>query len=112
MEREKELILYQARNGKEPVRDWLFSIDKAHRYRVQARIDRIRHGNYGDHKRFYGLIEIRMGFGKGYRLYCAEDGQVLVVLLAAGDKADQQKDIEKAMEYWRDYNEQKKISNI
>lgn len=107
--KEKTLVMYQTEAGDEPVRDWLLALDKGYRYRIQARIDRIRHGNYGDFKRFCGLIELRMDFGKGYRLYCAEDGNILVILLMAGDKSGQKKDIDKALEYWRDYNDQKKI---
>ncbi len=42
--------------------------------RISARINRIRFGNYGDHKLFLGIIEIRMHFGRRYCLYCAEDG--------------------------------------
>ena len=41
--------------------------------------------------------------------YCGEDGDMLVVLLAGGDKGSQDKDIKKALEYWRDYHDQKKI---
>ncbi len=59
--------------------EWLASLSDSYRDRIEARINRIKQGNYGDHKRFHGIIEIRMGFGKGYRLYCAEDGKVMVL---------------------------------
>ncbi len=85
--------------------EWLASLSDSYRDRIEARINRIKQGNYGDHKRFHGIIEIRMGFGKGYRLYCAEDGKVIVLLLVGGDKSTQDKDIRKALAYWRDYNE-------
>jgi len=52
---------------------------------------------------------LRFNFGKGYRIYCGEDGNTFVILLTAGDKSSQHKDIQKALEYWEDYNEQKKI---
>ncbi len=52
---------------------------------------------------------MRLDFGKGYRLYCGEDGHTLVVLLMGGDKSSQGKDIKKALDYWRDYHEQKTI---
>jgi len=85
--------------------EWLASLSDPYRDRIEARINRIKQGNYGDHKRFHGIIEIRMDFGKGYRLYCAEDGKILVLLLVGGDKSTQDKDIQKALEYWRNYNE-------
>lgn len=107
---EKTVIVYKTSANKEPFVDWLFSLrDIITRHRVEARIDRLRQGNYGDHKRFQGIIELRLNFGKGYRLYCGEDGHALVVLLVGGDKSSQDKDIKKALEYWRDYHEQKKI---
>lgn len=108
MMKEKEIIVYRSPDGKEPFVDWLFSLrDKTNRYRIETRIDRMRFGNYGVHKRFKGIIEVRFKFGKGYRLYCTEDGDKIVVLLQGGDKSSQQKDIETALKYWRDYHEQK-----
>ena len=106
----KTVIVYRRQDNKEPFIDWLFSLrDLVTRHRIETRIDRIKQGNYGDHKRFQGIIELRLDFGKGYRLYCAEDGAALVVLLIGGDKGSQDKDIKKALDYWRDYHEQKKI---
>ena len=105
---EKDILIYQTRDGKEPFVEWLFSLrDKIVRHRIEARIDRIRHGNYGDYKRFHGIIELRLDFGKGYRIYCGEDGSKIIILLAGGDKASQDKDIKEAVEYWRDYHEKK-----
>ncbi|MCX5781405.1 MAG: type II toxin-antitoxin system RelE/ParE family toxin [Elusimicrobia bacterium] len=109
----KTTIIYKTKTGKEPFVDWFLSIrDKVTRYRIQARIRRIEYGNYGDHKRFHGLIEIRIDFGKGYRVYCAEDGNVIVILLMGGDKSTQEKDIKLAQELREDYYEQKKTQNI
>lgn len=107
---EKDVIIYQAKDGREPYTQWLYSLrDKVLKNRIETREDRIRFGNYGDHKRFLGIIELRLDFGKGYRIYCAEDGDKVVVLLIGGDKGSQYKDIQRALEYWRDYNEYKKI---
>lgn len=107
---EKTVIVYKTQDNKEPFVEWLFALhDKIMRHRIETRIDRVRQGNYGDHKRFQGIIELRLDFGKGYRLYCGEDGNTLVVLLMGGDKSSQDKDIKKAVDYWRDYYEQKKI---
>ena len=107
---EKEVIFYRTREGKEPFKDWLNDLgDKVLNYRINTRIHRVREGNYGDHKRFSGIIELRLHFGKGYRIYCGEENDVLVVLLAGGDKSSQEKNIERAIEYWRDYYEQKEI---
>jgi putative addiction module killer protein len=94
---EKEILVYRTPEDREPFVDWLFSLrDKIMRHRIEARIDRIRHGNYGDHKRFQGIVELRLDFGKGYRIYCGEDGNKVVILLIGGDKASQGHDIKKS----------------
>lgn len=109
---EKKVVVYRTLQGREPFLEWLFYLrDLRLRHRIETRVDRIRQGNYGDHKRFLGLLEIRLDFGKGYRLYCAEDGDDLIVLFAGGDKSSQMKDIAKALGYWRAYHEQKKIQD-
>ena len=107
---QKSVLVYRDKNNKEPFTEWLYSLrDKVIRARIEARIARIENGNFGDHKRFRGIIEIRLDFGKGYRVYCAEDGNILVILLVGGDKSRQDRDIKKALEYLEDYHEQKKI---
>jgi putative addiction module killer protein len=75
------------------------------RHRIETRVDRIKHGHYGDHKRFDNIIEISLNFGKGYRIYCGEDKDTIVILLQGGDKSTQKQDIQKALQYWRDYHE-------
>lgn len=101
----KKVSIYKTCDNKEPFIEWLLSLkDRITREKIQARVRRIESGNYGDHKRFKGILEIRLDFGKGYRLYCGESGNTLVILLAGGDKSTQVKDIKKALEYWEDYN--------
>ena len=103
---EKNILIYETLEGKEPFIDWLYSLhDKILRHRIEARIERMKHGNYGDHKRFHGIIEIRLDFGKGYRIYCGEVGNKIIILLTGGDKSSQDKDIKEALEYWREYHE-------
>jgi len=106
----KEVVAYHTRDGKEPFIDWLNQLgDEILENRIWVRIHRMQQGNFGDHKRFNGIIELRLHFGKGYRIYCGEDGINVVILLIGGDKSSQDKNIKQAFEYWRDHNEQKKI---
>ena len=106
----KTIISYKTQDNKEPFKDWLYSLkDKVSQKRILVRLKRVEQGNYGDHKRFSGILELRFDFGKGYRVYCGEDGNDLVLLLVGGDKSTQDKDIKKALEYWEEYREQKKI---
>lgn len=53
------------------------------------------------------MSELRLFFGPGYRIYFAEDGERLVLLLCGGDKGSQDRDIEAAQAYWRDYRQHK-----
>jgi putative addiction module killer protein len=65
--------------------------------RIQARVDRLAMGNFGDSKLVGAPItELRIDHGPGYRVYCTRRGQVLVVLLCGGDKSSQDADIRAA----------------
>jgi len=55
-----------------------------------------------------GVLEYRLDFGPGYRVYFGRDGDVLVILLTGGTKKRQQRDIEDARAYWRDYKDRKR----
>ena len=47
--------------------------------------------------------EYKIDFGPGYRVYFGRDGDTLVILLTGGTKKRQQRDIDTAKAYWRDY---------
>jgi len=67
--------------------------------RIQVRIDRAEIGNYGDCEPVgESVLELRMTFGSGYRVYFIERGLEIIVLLAGGDKSTQSNDIKKAIE--------------
>ena len=44
-----------------------------------------------------------MDVGPGYRVYYAQAGRTIVVLLCGGDKRSQAADIDTAVKYWTDY---------
>ena len=72
------------------------------RARIDARIRRLSLGNPGDVRPVgEGVSELRIDYGPGYRVYYAQRGQALVVLLAGGDKATQDRDIRAAIELAR-----------
>ena len=77
---------------------WLNDLsDPSTKLRVVARLRRATAGNFGDWKQLDGaLAEMRLRFGSGYRLYFTRTGTTLIVMLAGGDKASQQRDIERA----------------
>ena len=66
--------------------------------RMQARIDRVEDGHFGDHKPIREKVfEMRIQQGPGYRVYYMLRGLDVVILLAGGDKSTQMTDIEMAI---------------
>jgi putative addiction module killer protein len=66
-------------------------------------------GNFGDHKFCRdGVWELRIEVGPGYRVYYAVAEDQLILLLRGGGKRTQDADIEKASEYWHDWQRRKK----
>jgi putative addiction module killer protein len=54
-----------------------------------------------------GILELRLDFGPGYRVYFGKDGEQLVILLGGGTKKRQQADIEDAQALWQEYKRTK-----
>ncbi len=84
---------------------WLDSLEITTMSRVLARLARVELGNLGDHSSVSdGINELRLFFGSGYRIYYMQQGQQLIILLCAGDKSSQAKDIKLAKQIaleWR-----------
>lgn len=100
-----EVREYQTQDQRIPFTEWLTVLrDRRAVQAITARITRMQQGNRGDWKAIgSGLFELRIDSGPGYRLYCGQDGKALVLLLCAGSKRNQVKDIEVAHGYWKDY---------
>ena len=84
--------------------DWLKGLkNPIARATVARRIKNATNGNFGDHKLLAGtggVYEMRIDTGKGYRVYYAQQGDVIFILLHGGDKSKQQHDIDKASALW------------
>ena len=96
---------YRRANGRHPFRDWLMDIsDKRVRTAVLRRVDRLMEGNFGEHRFLRdGVWELKIDVGPGYRVYYAQEGKMLILLLCAGSKRTQRQDIDRAVEYWNDH---------
>jgi putative addiction module killer protein len=83
----------------EVYRDWISDLnDRVARARIQVRVDRLAHGNPGQHRNLtHGVSELKIDVGPGYRVYCTERGGELIILLAGGDKSSQKQDIKTAI---------------
>ncbi|MGA2207411.1 MAG: type II toxin-antitoxin system RelE/ParE family toxin [Terracidiphilus sp.] len=77
---------------------WLSGLrDKQGRAKILARIDRLEDGNPGKTRSVgAGVVEMKIDFGPGYRVYYIQRGQLLIVLLCGGDKSTQVNDIKRA----------------
>ena len=78
---------------------WLLALkDEGAKARIARRIERLAQGNPGDVKPVgSGVSELRIDYGPGYRVYFADRGKVLIVLLCGGDKRTQDRDIKRAI---------------
>ncbi len=96
---------YETPDGHFPFTEWLDALpDKKTRARIRKRVTRSSLGNFGDCESVgEGVLELKEHFGPGYRIYCAEFGNAIVLLLCGGDKSSQDKDIKRAKEYLSDY---------
>lgn len=82
---------------------WLDRLrDQQVKNRIAIRIYRARAGNFGDHHSLAdGISEMRIDYGPGYRIYYAQKGNAVYLLLLGGDKRTQERDIQKAKDLWR-----------
>ncbi len=83
---------------------WLHRLqDRKARARILARLESAQLGNLGDIRSVgEGIREMRVDFGPGYRVYFAQRGRALLLLLCGGDKSTQARDIAKARQVLRD----------
>lgn len=77
---------------------WLKKLrDRDGRLRILKRLRRLSDGQFGDCQPVgEGVHELRMFFGPGYRVYFMQRGELVILLLAGGDKDSQADDIVRA----------------
>jgi putative addiction module killer protein len=96
---------YLDSRSRDIVTTWLAELrDNKAKIQIIKRLNRLELGNFGDHKFCRdGVWELRIDAGPGYRVYYAVIGTELVLLLCGGDKRSQNKDIDRACEYFIDW---------
>jgi putative addiction module killer protein len=76
---------------------------------ILSRLTQVEGGNLGDFKSVgNGVLEMRINYGPGYRLYFAKDGESIILLLIGGEKSTQDQDIIKAKNIWQGFKNEKK----
>lgn len=81
---------------------WIESIvDLKTSTRINSNVDKMQRGLFGDWKEVgSGVLELRLDFGPGYRVYYAKYEKIVIILLGGGDKSSQRKDIIDAKRLW------------
>ena len=106
MNQQYEIVHYRE-NGRDIFDHWIKSLkDKRAQSAIYRRLDRVEEGNLGEHRPCRsGVWELVIDYGAGYRVYYSMAGKTIILLLCAGDKSSQQRDIDKAVEYLSRYKE-------
>ncbi|MDE0040947.1 MAG: type II toxin-antitoxin system RelE/ParE family toxin [Candidatus Poribacteria bacterium] len=104
--RRQQILIYSLRNGRTPPYDrWYDSLDGSTKSRIVLRLSRVEKGNFGDCKSVDGIFELR--FRGGFRIYFGRIDSSTILLLCGGSKSRQQRDVERAKTYWKEYQERK-----
>jgi putative addiction module killer protein len=103
-----ELRYYQDSSDESPFENWFAALDAQAAAKVVVALARIEQGNLSNVKPVgAGVLEYRIDWGPGYRVYFGRDGNVLVILLTGGTKKRQQRDIDTARALWADYKQRR-----
>lgn len=104
-----EVELFVTDDGRRPYAEWYDSLrDTMSKRRINNRLTQVREGNLGDINSVGGgVMEMRLHFGPGYRIYFGRADTTIVLLLCAGDKDTQDSDISIARQHWARYEERR-----
>ena len=99
---------YVDSDGRNPFGRWFNRLNSVSAAKVTTALVRLGEGTLSNVKSVgSGVLEYRIDFGPGYRVYFGRDGDKLVILLAGGTKQRQQDDIDAAKTNWQDYKYRK-----
>jgi putative addiction module killer protein len=98
------LNVYQTINDKLPFDEWLEKLDTQTRQRIRLKLGRLSLGNFNNCKSICpGLLELKIDSGPGYRVYFSLIDCDKILILFAGTKRTQQRDIAKAKKFLKDF---------
>lgn len=99
-----EILEYQTEDGDRPFATWFEELNPKAAAKVTSAVTRLGLGNTSQVKGVgSGVLELRLNFGPGYRIYFGKHGQDVVILLGGGTKKRQSEDIAEAQDRWLDY---------
>lgn len=104
-----DAVQYVTLDGLCAFQRWFFRLEPRAAARVTRVVAKLESGLRPDVKSVgQGVMEARIDYGPGYRVYFGLDGATLIILLGGGDKTTQQQDIQDAQAYWAGYKARKK----
>lgn len=104
-----EVREYLDPRGRSPYGRWFDKLDARAAAKVVTAVLRMEQGNLSAVKGVgAGVLECRIDYGPGYRIYFGKDGDRLIILLGGGTKKRQQNDIATAQELWREYRRRRR----
>ena len=99
-----QVLQYLTPTGHNPFSVWFDRLDAQAAAKVTIALARMEQENLSNAKGVGGgVLEYRIDFGPGYRVYFGRDGETIIVLLAGGTKKRQSNDITTALARWNDY---------
>jgi putative addiction module killer protein len=103
-----QVLEYLDARGRSPYAEWFDNLDPEAAAKVAAALYRLQAGNFSNVKGVgAGVLERRIDFGPGYRIYFGKDGESMVILLGGSGKKRQAEAIATARERWADYKQRK-----
>lgn len=99
-----KIVEYLDESGRSPFAKWFDALDAQAAAKVAVAVVRIEQGNLSNVKTVgEGVLEFRLNYGPGYRIYFGRRGDEWVILLGGGSKARQGRDIAMAQARWASY---------
>ena len=106
-----KLLGYIDENGIKRFAKWFKTLNGIAAAKVTIALTRLECGNLSKVKGVGGgVLECKIDFGPGYRIYFGKDGEQLVILISGGTKKRQDEDIAEAQRCWIDYKRRKKYA--
>ncbi len=104
-----EVREYIDAQGRSPYARWFNRLNAQAAAKAATALTRMAQGNLSNTKGVGGgVLECRIDFGPGYRVYFGKEGDALIILLGGGTKRHQKRDIETARDLWREYKRRKR----
>ena len=105
--KQRDIQYYETAAGKIPAKDWLSEVkDGLTQAILFKRIRQAGIGQFGKTRSVgSGVLELKIDYGPGFRIYYGIYEDKLILILMAGSKRSQDSDIKKAKAYWTEWKE-------